>query len=614
MLQNLLSNPNSTARIIIIPTNTKELSSTPPTIISCTQLIQQAHHLVKEWQEQNLLPQQQQQQHQNNTTVTIATMLGDTYDTLLIMTACLLYGFTCVPINPTSHINEINEILSLVHATLFWVPSSSPLLTSKSIYSPLYVKPKSFSLLLPNNTTTSANISTVKRIRIQSHQNNNTSSSANTTSNNTLVDNMTNDNYPWTILFTSGTSSGKRKGVPRSAGATVRGIDMHQPILDLNSHDVFIPFWPLHGISSFFFCFYMLAIGGTIVLFQPEDNSDYLTAEIRIKFIHQLLVTSNNNNNIQPTFLTGPPSFFTSLLSQELPTNNNSTQQQHTNNLRQILVSGAPCNSTMKFALKTLLATSLHNQQQQQPTKIHTAYGSTECGLITLLRDEEWNPQSDTLPSSLISMENATAIGDTIGTEQSTVRVLIRDLDSVLCVNIQSCPMFMCESGYISECKEQLDRETFTVINNERYFVTGDTAMRRKEDSRLVLLGRYDDMIQLPSGFKFYPAEIENLLLKKDHVQDVYVFKTHGNDICCVFVVKQPEQQHSLIIQQFEQQLDEAFPHETNNTTTTTNKTVVNYKRPTIFIGVEKLTELPLTSTSKVKRNALADWYDDMKS
>jgi len=155
---------------------------------------------------------------------------------------------------------------------------------------------------------------------------------------------------PWLILHTSGTSSGKPKGVVRSQNSHRAGFQPHTERLQFSKETVALLSWPLHSISSVFFIFNYMDAACSVII-QPGISPELFENT----FVHNMITFATWSSGI-------------ALSIKNVPTD-----------LKTTLVSGTECNIDAV-------------REKFPKVSIFDAYGSTEAGLV-FLSDEKMHLQ-----------------------------------------------------------------------------------------------------------------------------------------------------------------------------------------------------------------------------
>eukprot|EP01062_Namystynia_karyoxenos_P020951 TRINITY_DN17949_c0_g1_i1.p1 TRINITY_DN17949_c0_g1~~TRINITY_DN17949_c0_g1_i1.p1 ORF type:complete len:569 (+),score=172.53 TRINITY_DN17949_c0_g1_i1:63-1769(+) len=285
----------------------------------------------------------------------------------------------------------------------------------------------------------------------------------------------------WAILYTSGTTTGRPKGALRRQEETVAGALTHAGPMGFDERTVGLVAFPLHSVSSFFFAFVYLYLGGSMVITSPPPLGRR-TGEFGA---HLLDVVSRHG----ATYVTLAPAHFADALA--VP----EERRPPCPSLRQVLLTGATSAAQLRSAVSGLFPSA----------RVFDVYGSTEAGLITMLLPEDMERKGATVGKETPGTSLCRIVDPQTGAELprgEVGAVLVRT------------PMLF--SGYY-------DRPGLPRPDPETgYFPQGDLGYR-DEDGFLVLRGRVDDMITLPTGQKLYPAEAEGALSGIPGVREVLV-------------------------------------------------------------------------------------------
>jgi len=146
---------------------------------------------------------------------------------------------------------------------------------------------------------------------------------------------------------------------------------------------------------------------------------------------------------------------------------------------------------------------------------------------------------------------------------------------------------------------------TAEVIDEEGWFHTGDIAEIDK-DGYIKITGRIKNMIVLGGGKKIFPEEVEAVLEQSDKIKELCVLslkiksgnKAGTEEVGAIIVPSD-----NIVNNENVQQIIE------DEVKTLAQANLAPYKIPTVIV-IHK-DELPKTSTRKVKRKDLIDWYEN---
>lgn len=186
----------------------------------------------------------------------------------------------------------------------------------------------------------------------------------------------------------------------------------------------------------------------------------------------------------------------------------------------------------------------------------------------------------------------------TVGQPLPSVQVKIADNGEILATG----PNVM--QGYYN--KPEMTSE---VIDENGWFHTGDIGEIDKDDF-IKITGRIKNMIVLGGGKKIFPEEVEAVLETSELIKEVCVMSLtikSGNKAGteevgaiispCDELLSKTDDEINQILEQEVKRLSEA--------------NLAPYKAPTVVVLHRD--ELPKTSTRKVKRKELKDWYEMLK-
>jgi len=350
---------------------------------------------------------------------------------------------------------------------------------------------------------------------------------------------------PWILIYTSGTT-GIPKGVVRSHESHVAFYLLNAIDFGFNEHDVCLNVMPLCHINSTFFTFTFLYIGGTAYIHPARS----FRAEEILEIIEQERIT----------FISLIPTHYSIILNAPAD-----ARAFDVSSIRKLLCSSAPVWKDMKLAIMDFFP----------GVELYEAYGSTEAGIVTILKPED-------------QMSKLGSIGyESLGTD------FIKILDE-----------FGNEAG-IGEIGElysrgpmlfdeyyRLPEKTASAFRGE-WFSAGDLA-RRDEDGFFELVDRKNNMI-ITGGEHVYPSEVEKVICTHPGVLDVAVVglphEKWGEAVTAVVIAKNAE----------------SPPTEAEIVEFCRDK-MAGYKRPkTVY--VIPASEMPRTGSGKVLHRALRERY-----
>jgi acyl-CoA synthetase (AMP-forming)/AMP-acid ligase II len=305
----------------------------------------------------------------------------------------------------------------------------------------------------------------------------------------------------WILIYTSGTT-GKPKGVIRSHESHI-AYYLHNAVdFDFNEHDVCLNVMPLCHINSIFFTFTFLYIGGSAYIhpalsFKPEEIVEIIERE-KITFI-SLIPTHYN------LILNAPEE----------------AKKRDVSSIRKLLCSSAPGRKSMKQAVMEFFP----------GVRLYEAYGSTEAGMVTILKPE-------------YQMTKLGSIGfECIGTD--FIRIL--DIDGNQ-VPIGEIGELYARGPMLFDAYYKLPEQTAESFKDE-FFSAGDMA-RQDKDGFYYLVDRKKNMI-ITGGENVYPSEVEEVVGNLEGVFDCAVIglpdEKWGERVAAVVIRKQGYELYLLV-------------------------------------------------------------------
>ena len=351
----------------------------------------------------------------------------------------------------------------------------------------------------------------------------------------------------WILIYTSGTT-GKPKGVVRSHQSHIAFYLINAVDFGFNENDYCMNVMPLCHINSTFFTFTFLYVGASVYIhparsFRPEEILEIVERE-KITFI-SLIPTHYN------LILNAP----------------DDAKKRDVRSVRKLLCSSAPVRKSMKLAIMDFF----------QGVELYEGYGSTEAGIVTVLKPE-------------YQMKKLGSIGfESLGTE--FIKILDEDGNEVGTGEVGELysrgPMLLDEYYKLPE----KTAESF----KDGWFSAGDMALR-DEDGFYQIVDRKDNMI-ITGGEHVYPSEVEEVIGSHQDVFDCAVIglpdEKWGEKVAAV-VIKKPDVDESAINEEIIKK--------------SCKDQMAGYKSPKEIVFITE-DEMPRTPTGKILHRKLREKF-----
>ena len=352
----------------------------------------------------------------------------------------------------------------------------------------------------------------------------------------------------WTIMYTSGTT-GQPKGVIRTHESYMAQYYLNGINMGLRPTDKVMLVMPMCHVNSIFYSFpYTLVTApvfvNNMVSFDPED---LLRTIAKYKI----------------TFTSLVPTHYTMILS--LP--DKIKNSVDVSCIRQLLISSAPARKELKMAIMEYFKNS----------ELWEAYGSTEGGLVTLLRPEDQFKKLGSIGKEIFGTDKIKLL------DENKKEVPTGEVGEVY----YRTPMLF--KGYLKNPEKS--KEAFL----GEWSSAGDMG-KRDEEGYYYLVDRKANMI-ITGGENVYPSDVENCLAGHKAVKDIAVIgipdKKWGESIKAIIVLKDGFDANEAM---------------TNELMEFTKGKLAGFKRPK-SIDFIKENEMPRNAQGKVLHRILRDKY-----
>jgi len=278
----------------------------------------------------------------------------------------------------------------------------------------------------------------------------------------------------WVQIYTSGIT-GVPKGVVRSHRSYVAFFLINAVEFGFSEKDFGMIIMPLFHVNSTFYGLLFLYMGAS--LFVGRDKG----------FDPVELLSTVEKEKI--TFISLIPTHYSFIL--EVP--EKTRQRFDTSSLRKLLCSSAPARSKIKCGILECFPN----------VELYEAYGSTEAGLVTILKPEDQLKKIGSIGKECLGTD-AIKILDDEGHEVGTGEI----------GELYSRGPMMFDEYY------KMPEKTKASFKGE-FFSAGDLA-RRDEEGYYYLVDRKANMI-ITGGEHVYPSEVEEIICQHQKIRDVAV-------------------------------------------------------------------------------------------
>ncbi len=350
----------------------------------------------------------------------------------------------------------------------------------------------------------------------------------------------------WIHLYTSGTT-GRPKGVIRSHESYTAFYLINEVDFGYRPDDIGMIVMPLCHVNSTFYSFVFSYIGGGVYIhrarrYDPEELLQIIERE-------------------KVTFTSLVPTHYIMMLN--LP--EEVKKKYDLTSMRQLLISSAPARKETKLGIVEMFPNA----------ELFEAYGSTEAGLVTLLKPHE----------------QLTKLGS-IGTEcAGTDRLKLLDENGNPVPQGEVGELYSRGPMMFDEYWKMPEKTASSFIGE--YFSAGDMA-KQDEDGYYYIVDRKDNMI-ITGGEKVYPSDVEAVVASHAGVLDVAVIgvpdEKWGEAVKAVVIPKELDNPPT------EEEIIEF-----------TRGKLAGYRRPK-SVDLIKPEEMPRTATGKILHRILRERY-----
>jgi acyl-CoA synthetase (AMP-forming)/AMP-acid ligase II len=352
----------------------------------------------------------------------------------------------------------------------------------------------------------------------------------------------------WTVMYTSGTT-GRPKGVIRTHESYIAQYMLNDVNMGLRPTDKIMLVMPMCHVNSIFYSFAYTLVSAPVFVYNmiSFDPVDLLKTIEKYKI----------------TFTSLVPTHYIMMLA--LPEDVKS--KIDVSSIRQLLISSAPARKETKLAIMDYFKNG----------ELWEAYGSTEGGLVTLLRPED-------------QLKKLGSIGKEIfGTD----RIKILDENRKEVPDGEVGELFYRTPMLFKEYLKEPEKSKLAFFG--QWSSAGDM-VRRDEEGYYVLVDRKANMI-ITGGENVYPSEVEGVVAGHKAVRDVAVIgipdPKWGEAVKAVVVLHQGYQPSEALAKEIME---------------FTKDKIAGFKRPKTIDFVRD-DEMPRTPTGKILHRILREKY-----
>jgi len=349
---------------------------------------------------------------------------------------------------------------------------------------------------------------------------------------------------PWLILYTSGTT-GIPKGVVRSHESYIAFFLINAVDFGFNEYDICLNVMPLYHVNSTFYTFLFLYLGGTAYIHPAR----HFKADEILEIIEKEKIT----------YISLIPTHYNLILNAS-----DEAKKHDVGSIKKLLCSSAPVSKSMKKEIIGFFP----------GVELYEAYGSTEAGLVTILKPED-------------QLRKLGSIGyEAVGTD--FIKLLDENGNEV---GVDEIGELYSRGPMMFKEYHKMPNKTDSSFRGE-WFSAGDLA-KRDEDGFFYIVDRKDNMI-ITGGEHVYPSEIQEIISTHPAVFDVAIIGLPHN--------KWGEQVTAVVVPRKSAKIKE--------------KTIIDYckdkmaayKRPKKVIFIED-EEMPRSPTGKILHRVLRECY-----